>query len=546
MKSEKIYCLIAMKKIFTWKKYHRWVGLVLSVFMLVFCVSGIILNHRSFFRGCEVNRNLLPSSYHIKNFNNGIIRGTLSIGGDSVLAYGGAGVWLTDHYGKHWQEWNAGLPKGVDNRNVRNMVKTKDGVIWMATQYDVYCLKGKEWVKIDLPSEGERLADLALCKDSSQVIILSRSAFYRVSRDETHSFTRRNSQFHGRKHFKERVEILCLSTPKDYQPKVTLFRTIWKLHSGEYFGLTGRLVVDAIALVLIVLSITGILLFILPYGIRRQKRRGAKEVMRKMGKQMVWNQTWHNRFGYFTIIFTLWLAVSGMCLRPPFMIPLVMIQTEQKIETGNVWHDKLRAIRWDDSEQCWLVSTSDGFLKVDEAFKKAPMLIAKDKSPGISPMGINVFERSGQNEWLIGSFSGMYRWNTQTGKVLDYFTGKPNKKQGMRPISNSAVVGYSKDFLNGKPIVFDYSKGATGLEMPEMLSEAKMSLWNVALELHVGRCYAPFLGPLSDLFVFLSGLLISLILLSGYIILRRQKRKKKMHQKKSDASRVNIKEDIKQ
>jgi len=501
-----------VKKIFTWKKYHRWVGLVLSVFMLVFCVSGIILNHRSLFRGCEVSRNLLPSSYHIKNFNNGILRGTLSIGGDSVLAYGGAGVWLTDHQAKQWTDLNAGLPEEADNRNVRNIVKTKDGSIYMATQYEAYRWDGKQWQELELPDNDTRIADITLNGDSSKVVILSRDAIYAPNK-------------------------LVLKAPKGYTPKTTLFRTVWKLHSGEFFGLPGKLVVDAIALVLIVLSITGIILFILPYGIRRQKRKGAKKVMRKMGKQMVWNQKWHNRFGYFTIVLTLWLAVSGMCLRPPFMIPLVLVQTEQKVEEGNVWKDKLRAIRWDEVEQCWLVSTSDGFLKVDKDFKQVPVFFDKDKAPGISPMGINVFERVAQkgdsasitrDEWLVGSFSGMYRWNPQTGNVVDYFTGKVEKQKSMRALSNSVVTGYSKDFFDGKPIVFDYSKGASEkLEMPEKLSDAKMSLWNVALELHVGRCYAPFLGPISDLFVFLSGLLISLILLSGYIILRRQKKRKK-------------------
>lgn len=62
--------------------------------------------------------------------------------------------------------------------------------------------------------------------------------------------------------------------------------------------------------------------------------------------------------------------------------------------------------------------------------------------------------------------------------------------------------------------------------MSDLICEtAPMSLWNVALELHVGRCYSPFLGPLSDLFVFLSGLLITLVLLSGYIISHRRRKK---------------------
>lgn len=505
-----------MRKILTWKKYHRWVGLVMSVFMLVFCVSGIILNHRSLFRECEVSRSLLPLSYHVKNFNNGIVRGTLAIGGDSVLAYGCAGVWLTDKQAKAWKELNAGLPKGVDNRNVRNMVMTKDGDIWMATQYDIFRLCGTLWKKTPLADNDTRITDIALNKDSSKVVILSRDAVFFPDR---------------------RV----LKAPNGYAPKTTLFRTVWKLHSGEFFGLPGKLVVDVVAMVLIVISVTGILIFILPYGIRRQKRKGAKNIAGSLCKQMTWNQRWHNRLGYFTLVLTLWLAVTGMCLRPPLMIPLVLVQANQKVEDDNVWKDKLRAIRWDASAQCWIVSTSDGFVKVDENLQTAPVMVAKDKSPEISPMGINVFEKNGEQEWLVGSFSGMYRWNPQTGIVLDYFTGKPTERKSMRPLSTSVVAGYSKDFLLGKPMVFDYSKGTGSLPMPDVLKGAKMSLWNVALELHVGRCYAPFLGPFSDLFVFVSGLLISLTLLSGYVILRRRKKRKTIVKIISNSSKIKVK-----
>lgn len=64
----KMNVMARLKYNFTWKKYHRWLGLVLSVFMLVFCVSGIILNHREVFSGCEVSRKWLPASYYIKKF----------------------------------------------------------------------------------------------------------------------------------------------------------------------------------------------------------------------------------------------------------------------------------------------------------------------------------------------------------------------------------------------------------------------------------------------------------------------------------------------
>ena len=533
-------------KRFTWKKYHRWFGLVLSVFMLVFCVSGIILNHRQLFAGCEVSRSLMPSAYHIKNFNNGIIKGSIKINhrisktpSDSILAYGYGGVWLTDAEMKSWKDFNKGLPKNVDGRNIRNIVQTKNGEIWCAAMMDVYRFDGKEWKMFPLADNEERIADITLTKDSTSIIAMTRSAVYEISGKKTDAASEKTN-----------VTRKIIGQPEGFVPEVTLFKTVWNLHSGAFFGLAGRLVVDAIAIILIILSLTGIVLFILPYRIRKQKRlltnelqkdklkenkldsAEIKERMKVLGKRMVWNAKWHNKIGYTTIILTLWLSITGMCLRPPLMIPLAMNKTTEKVKNGNVWHDKLRAIRWDATEGNWLVSTSEGFLRVDEHFRQKPVLLDKKQSPKISPMGVNVFESDGKGGWLIGSFSGMFRWNPEKNLIVDYFTGKANQGKSMIPISSSLVSGYSKDFFGGKEVIFDYSKGASLGETastPELLSATPMSLWNVALELHVGRCYSPFLGPLSDLFVFISGLLITLVLLSGYIILKRRKKKGQKH-----------------
>ena len=537
------------KKRFTWKKYHRWFGLVLSVFMLVFCVSGIILNHRQLFAGCEVSRSLMPSAYHIKNFNNGIIKGSIKINhrisktpSDTVLAYGYGGVWLTDAEMKTWKDFNQGLPENVDGRNIRNMVQTKNGEIWCAAMMDVYRFDGKEWKKFPLADNEERIADITLTKDSTSIIAMTRSAVYEISEKKTDAANEKRDAINEKRDAinekrdaiseKTNVTRKIIGQPEGFVPEVTLFKTVWNLHSGAFFGLAGRLVVDAIAIVLIILSITGIILFILPYRIRRQKQLQARDRMVKLGKQMVFNAKWHNKLGYTTIILTLWLSITGMCLRPPLMIPLAMNKTTEKVKDGNVWHDKLRAIRWDAAEGNWLVSTSEGFLRVDEHFYQKPVLLDKKQSPKISPMGVNVFESDGKGGWLIGSFSGMFRWNPEKNLIVDYFTGKANQGKSMIPISSSLVSGYSKDFFGGREVVFDYSKGVSLDETastPELLSATPMSLWNVALELHVGRCYSPFLGPLSDLFVFISGLLITLVLLSGYIILKRRKKKGQKH-----------------
>ena len=554
----KMNVMARLKYNFTWKKYHRWLGLVLSVFMLVFCVSGIILNHREVFSGCEVSRKWLPASYYIKNFNNGVVKGTVvkksaahslsSENCDSVLAYGCAGVFLTDSRLSTWQDFNAGLPESIDERNVRHVVKAKDGSLWCAALRDVYRYdeNSHRWKKVELPGNEERIMDVALAKDSMTVVALTRSRVFTivpfVQYGEIVKIGKSSSETY-------RVESKIIPAPKKYEPKTTLFKLVWHLHSGEFFGLPGKLVVDAIALVLIVLSITGILLFILPYGIRRAKKLAAKARMKRLGKQFAWNMKWHNKIGYVTIVLTLWIAITGMCLRPPLMVPLVLSKLPQAVgEDGNVWQDKLRAIRWDAVQGDWLVSTSEGFLRVDEDFAQAPKMLPDDECPKSSPMGVTVWESDGKGGWIVGSFRGIYRWNPvnhSLNQILDYFTGKPSEETSMIPISDNLVCGYSEDFLGGKPLVFDFAKGVEDAKgqavalcndepkksrneesMSDLICEtAPMSLWNVALELHVGRCYSPFLGPLSDLFVFLSGLLITLVLLSGYIISHRRRKK---------------------
>ena len=554
----KMNVMARLKYNFTWKKYHRWFGLVLSVFMLVFCVSGIILNHREAFSGCEVSRKWLPANYYIKNFNNGVVKGTVvkksaahslsSENCDSVLVYGCAGVFLTDSRLSTWQDFNAGLPESIDERNVRHVVKAKDGSLWCAALRDVYRYdeNSHRWKKVELPGNEERIMDVALAKDSMTVVALTRSRVFTivpfVQYGEIVKIGKSSSETY-------RVESKIIPAPKKYEPKTTLFKLVWHLHSGEFFGLPGKLVVDAIALVLIVLSITGILLFILPYGIRRAKKLAAKARMKRLGKQFAWNMKWHNKIGCVTIVLTLWIAITGMCLRPPLMVPLVLSKLPQAVgEDGNVWQDKLRAIRWDAVQGDWLVSTSEGFLRVDEDFSQAPKMLPDDECPKLSPMGVTVWESDGKGGWIVGSFRGIYRWNPvnhSLNQILDYFTGKPSEETSMIPISDNLVCGYSEDFLGGKPLVFDFAKGVEDAKgqavalcndepktsrneesMSDLICEtAPMSLWNVALELHVGRCYSPFLGPLSDLFVFLSGLLITLVLLSGYIISHRRRKK---------------------
>ncbi len=515
-----------MQKRLTWRKYHKWVGVVFALFLTVFCVSGIILNHRALVSGCDVDRSWLPSAYRIVNYNNGVVKGTVPLPRGKVAVYGYGGVWLTDKDASHWQEMNTGLPKGADHRNVRNLVRTKDGMLWCVTNYDVYQYDGHRWVVCPLPKGDERLMDIARGGDSMQVVALTRSAIYVI-----------NGAQKTRASIYNKVERRELKPANDFIPREYLFRTIWKLHSGELFGLAGRLVVDAVAVVIIVLSITGVVLFFLPYRIRRRKRSGDKDGMKKTGRQLVWHQRWHNRVGRYTIVLTLFLTLTGTCLRPPLMVPFVLLKTAPVNCTQNIWNDRLRALRWDSRDHVWLVSTADGFMRVDSLFSMEPQMVEQEKSPVVSPMGVNVFRQRPDGKWLIGSFSGLSVWDAHTGHSSDYFTGQPPvKSYGVKP--GQMTAGYSDDF--GKPLVFDYALGVLTpwKEMPPVMERVPLSLWNLALELHVGRCYSPLLGPLSDLFVFIWGTLSVLVLLSGYIILKRRRIRRKSSSHPTDTDLI--------
>lgn len=500
-----------MKKF--WRKYHKWVGLFFSIFILGFCISGIILNHRQIFASIDVSRSMMPEGYSFDNWNNGIARGTERLADGTVLLYGNTGVWLTDSCFSAFKSANDGLKRGADNRKISNIVTLPDGSVWCAGLYDVYRLNvDKTWQIQEIENIDERISDIA-------------------NRNDTLVIQTRSNIFEAVAPYKS-FKCYQLSVPNNYDKEISMFRTVWILHSGELFGTIGKLFVDFIALVIIILCITGILFWCTPKIIKRRVKQ--KLSVKPLSKTLKTSTKWHIKLGKWLIVPTVVLAVTGMSLRPPLMIPFAMNKMNpvpfSTQDSENVWHDKFRGIRWDENINEWLISTKSGFYHVPN-FTDVP---EKCKgAPPVSPMGLNVFHHRNNGEWLVGSFSGLFCWNPMTQKTSDYFTGKPYDPSNRGFFGGSAVSGITTDISGYDEVVFDYDKGTRTnnteqiniAAMPKELAEQPISLWNWALELHVGRLYSPFLGFLSNWYVFLSGLLLTLTLISGYIL--RPKKKKK-------------------
>lgn len=533
-----------MKRI-TWKKHHKWLGIGFAFFMLMFCVSGIILNHRGWFAHMEVNRKWLPSSYKYAKWNGGLLRGTLKgeFGTDSILIYGNSGLWTTQtlpmslsqlsrnqQFGcdpsEHYQipqdkqlkcqhahkqlevhDFNQGLPSSADFRNIKACVYTPDGELWTAAQFGLYkyARTQKQWISVPLPfAEDDKLSDLTLKQDT--LVAVGRSYLY-ISVAPYHDF--------------RRVEI---HAPNDYDEKVSLFRTVWSLHSGELFGLIGKLFMDGVAIILIILCFTGLIFWILPKYIRRAKAKG-KEVKRCA----VWlkqNLSWHDTLGRYTFGILLFVAVTGWCLRPPVLIALAQMRVPAipytVMDDENAWHDRLRMLRYDEACDDWLLSTSEGLFTLSY-LDAIPVRVKQ--APPVSVMGLNVWDKDIDGCWLMGSFSGMFKWNRTTHTATDYFTGEVTEGVAGPPFGKFAVAGYTRHF-SGSPAIVEYYKGTDAIPMPPHLSTLPISLWNLALEVHTGRIYT-ILGSGTLIYIFFAGIAAVWCLYSGYHIRKPKNNAKK-------------------
>ncbi len=489
----------------TFKKLHKWPAIIIALFAILFAVSGIVLNHRQFFSPVDVSLKLLPSNYTYNNWNRAAVRGSIDIDDDSKLIYGNIGIWETNDNLKTFTDFNQGFPKGIDNRKIYSIVKFGD-TIFTGTQLGLYKrpVKIGEWQKVNLPVEKNRIADLGIKGD--ELLVLTRN--YLLTSLDGNDFTKNQ-----------------LPEPVGYVREAGMFNTLWELHSGEMFGIMGKLLVDLLGVVTIFLAVSGLIHFFFPKLIKRRKKR-KKKVTSAVGFKKK-NLRWHNVVGYVFVLFLIINTTAGIFLRPPLLIPIanakVGIIPYTHLDSPNPWFDKLRRVHWNESSNRYVFSTSEGMFFAEETLTKH--LIPAPSQPPVSIMGCNVLQSFGEQNYLVGSFNGMFLWNPNTGDVYDFFTRKPSTAPAglARPISANMVAGFVEG--ENSAFWFDFNRGAivlNGSEFPEMTSEIRdyspMSLWNFALEIHTGRIFENIIGPFYILFVPLAGICVLLVLVSGFFV----------------------------
>jgi hypothetical protein len=489
------------------KKYHKWPGIVLSIFAFLFATSGIILNHRDIISTVDIPRSWMPPGYQYQNWNLSSVRSSLPVGKDSTLIYGNIGIWLFTENLNSFSDFNNGFPKGIDKRKIYSVVKFRDQLV-AGTHFGLFTstIKNNQWKSLSMPAGEEHICDLSIKGDS--LLIMTRNFLF---------FTTDLN----------RIEQLPLHQPLGYERKAGLFLTLWQLHSGELFGFVGKLFVDLLGIVLLFLSLTGLLHFLFPKLIQRLKRKNRPFATTLSIKKM--NLMWHNKIGYIFVLFLVLNTTAGMFLRPPLLIPIsstrVGIIPFSHLDNQNPWQDKLRRVTWNEKLQKFILYTSDGFFFADNRLERD--LIPLAHQPIVSIMGCNVLESLDKNRYLIGSFSGLFTWNPVSGDAFDYFTGLPAEiPHGIgRPVGQNMIAGFLMDG-NGRNFWIDYNRGIIPTDdgspfrtMPdEILKKSPISLWNAALEVHTGRIFEHLIGPFYLLYVPLMGIGVLIVLISGFLV----------------------------
>lgn len=490
------------------RKYHKWPSIVLSLFVLIFAVSGIVMNHRSLFSSVDVPRKYLLDDHKYKNWNNAAVKSACKLSPDSILIYGNIGIWLTDSSLNNFTDFNNGFPKGIDNRKIFKLYYTKKGNLYAGTLFGLahFNFDSKEWLSVEIPVHDQRVVDLMEKNDSLFVL--------------TRSFLLASPDIPGKLNFKK----YTLPAPENYQNNEGLFKTLWVTHSGEIAGFSGKLFVDFIGLVFIFLTLSGLIYWLFPKWIKKRKQKD-KEVS-SIVKVNRFSLKWHNKIGVWIAIFLVITTLTGMFLRPPLLITIANVKVGKIpfsiLDSPNPWYDKLRRIIYDKKNDRFLIGTNQGVYLVDSRLNS--LLKPAYPQPPISVMGINVFDKLGEGNYLVGSFNGLFIWNPDFGRLMDIYNPQNNVQtnKGGSPLSENMTAGFID--LGSQQFVFDYNRGVEAMqkfaqfpEMPDQIrNQSHMSLWNLALEFHTGRYYNFLLGSLYILFVPLFGLTMLLILITGF------------------------------
>ncbi len=535
---------INMKKILNFfKKSHRYLGLILLPLLILFSISGIFLNHREIISDIEINRNFLPKEYKFENWNNFSLR-SIVFTEEIDYYYGEIGVFglkKGDDESKLFPVVDGLGAKSSDNIKVNKLIQSKIG------NKNLYCGTINGLFTLDIKKETWEKVELDIPTFTKVIDILEiNSSLYVLTRSEV---LKSDFNFKDKSYSNFNKIDIPFPVGDDFSEKVTLFNVFWFFHSGEIFGFVGKLFVDLLGLVMIFLSLSGLMFYFFPKFMKRKVFTKKRKSLRSGFK---FSQVWHNKLAIYFVFFLLITSITGIFLRPPFIVLVIDTKIDPikytHLENSNFWHDKFRKFIYLEKIDSFLISTADGFYRFDASFKSNPQKIDDKEAPLVSVMSVNLLENyknvEQEDKIIVGSFSGLFLWDVNSGEITDFNLEQRTDITNFDFKNSKYLVAGYFSTPSGEQYLIDYNKGIKKIDLsldstslnknkdsfkqPKYFEDNSfISLWNLSLEFHTARIYQIIFGGFYILIVPIVGFLTTLMLLSGIIIwFYRNKRKK--------------------
>lgn len=491
-----------MNKLFKISKWlHKYIGLFIVLYAIWMSVSGILLNHPNLIENYSVPKWLIPQRYTLEdNWNRKALKKAVYSQDNPKKVYisGSQGVWISEDRAKNFRKMVNGFPTDpyLGKTNDIILLGSKNQKLLAATDGGLfYCnVKDEEWSKIELDDESERVRKILIVKDE---LIVFTSSFVFKSELEAENFSFKKIQ---------------LQSAKSEERKFRLFSLIFHMHSGEIWGLPGRLVVDAIGLVLLFATLSGIYMWYMPW---KKKKFGIRPTLEKR-KIFAWLHKYHLKIGIISAVFVLFIGITGIFLLRPLSLTIIGKSVTSKYYPAslpeNRFENMINNALYDEVEDRIIVQADRAFWSTSTDFstplKKIEMAMSAPDH------GMSVFQPHGKDGFLMGSFGGIFNLHRDGS-----FTSLLPHKSG-----RTLITGYFKT-PDGEEFVTALYKGLIPLKnselngrfvMPtEMVENFRWPLWSFLFSLHNGRIFSDLFGMWNTMIVFTFGVLFVIISIAG-------------------------------
>jgi hypothetical protein len=488
--------MVKIQRLFIFSKWlHKYVGLALLLVFLFMGGTGILINHPSLLSPWSVPASWLGESYQYVNWNRFSFRDSVLADDGGMYIAGKMGVWYSPGKDLAFKEMNRGLPNSFYLRDINTLLAVEfkgENRMFAGGRSGLFYLdqNADSWLPVKGVADVE-IVDLLLTE--GQIMAFGPHGCYVAAvSEEAPVFAQSAVQIESKGQW------------------VPGYRILFELHSGKLFGLPGRLLVDAVALLLIFLCFSALYIWFVPWRKRRFKSP------RKKNRWLSTLYSYHLSIGIWITLPLFLIAGSGAFIRPPLILFSSIIPIPLATLAGKT-PEILRAAMSDDGDL--VLATRDGWYKGSLTF--IPPLQAVTPPVPVFGMGTTVLESLSDNQLLVGSFSGLYKWNVGDGTGVDLDGNIAPTKAGLMPGKVMAAAAIVRDgVFTGYA---DYKRGLRKLDNTPILNrpfpveqlENRTSLYHFLFELHNGRFLRDTIGVWYILYVPLVGMALMLVVVTG-------------------------------